>query len=40
MITTGGGMGGLPQINSPQELVVLLVIVGVLIWLGYRFFSN
>jgi hypothetical protein len=39
MVSAGGG-GGLPDINSPTEmLIVLLVLVGI-IWVGYKLFSD
>lgn len=40
MFTSGGGGLGLPRIDGPFELLIVLVIFGALIWLGSRFFST
>jgi hypothetical protein len=41
MFSAGGGGGfGLPRIDSPLELLIVLLVLGVLIWLGFRLFSN
>jgi len=36
----GGGGGGLPRIDGPVELMILLVVVGGIVWVGYRLFSD
>ena len=36
----GGGMGGLPQIDDPVQLVIVLLVLGLLLWLGFRAFTN
>jgi hypothetical protein len=40
MFSSGGGAGGLPNINSPTELVIVLVVLVGMIWLGFKFFSD
>jgi hypothetical protein len=40
MFTSGGGMGRLPQIDDPIQLVIALLVLGLLVWLGFRFFTN
>jgi hypothetical protein len=39
MVSAGGG-GGLPNINSPTEMLIVLVVLVGIIWLGYKFFSD
>jgi hypothetical protein len=39
MFTSGGG-GGLPNINSPTELAIVLVVLAGIVWLGFKFFSD
>jgi hypothetical protein len=36
----GGGMGGLPQIDDPVQAVIALLVLGLVVWLGFRFFSS
>jgi hypothetical protein len=36
----GGGMGRLPQIDDPIQLAIVLLVVGLLVWLGFRYFSS
>jgi hypothetical protein len=40
MFTSGGGGGGLPRVDGPVELLILLVVVGGILWIGYRLFSD
>jgi hypothetical protein len=40
MFSSGGGAGGLPSINNPTELVIVLVVLVGMIWLGFKFFSD
>jgi hypothetical protein len=40
MFTSGGGGGGLPNINSPVELAIVLVVLAGIVWLGFKFFSD
>lgn len=40
MFTSGGGGVGLPNIDSPFEALIVLVVFAVLIWVGSRFFST
>jgi hypothetical protein len=41
MVSAGGGGGfGLPNVDNPIELLVVLVIFAALIWLGFRIFSS
>ena len=39
MVSAGGG-GGLPNIDSPIELAIVLVVLAGLVWLGFKFFSD
>jgi hypothetical protein len=39
MVSTGGG-GGLPNIDSPIEVAIVLVVLAGLVWLGYKFFGD
>ena len=39
MVSSGGG-GGLPNINSPTELIIVLVVLIGIVWVGYKFFSD
>ena len=39
MVSAGGG-GGLPSFNSPFEIGVALVVLAVIVWVGYKFFSD
>jgi len=36
----GGGLGRMPQIDDPIQLAIVLLVLGFLIWLGFRFFTN
>jgi|SoiMethySBSTD1v2_1073268.scaffolds.fasta_scaffold1782060_2 hypothetical protein len=36
----GGGFGGLPRVSDPLEILILLLIMAVLVWLGFRFFGD
>ncbi len=40
MFTSGGGGFGMPNIDSPFELAIVLAVFGLLIWLGFKFFSD
>ena len=40
MFSSSGGGGGLPNINSPTELVIVLVVLIGIVWVGYKFFSD
>lgn len=39
MVSTGGG-GGLPNVDSPIELAIVLVVLGGIVWLGIKFFGD
>lgn len=39
MISTGGG-GNLPSLNSPAEYLIFILIIGVVIWLAFKFFGD
>ena len=40
MFSSAGGGGGLPNINSPTELIIVLVVLIGIVWVGYKFFSD
>ena len=41
MFSSGGGGGfGLPRVDDPLELLIVLVIFAALIWLALQFFST
>lgn len=40
MVSSGGGPGGLPNIDSPMEAAIVLVVLGVIVWLGFKFFAD
>ncbi len=40
MFTSGGGGFGLPRIDQPIEMLVVVLIVAGLVWLGFRFFGD
>lgn len=40
MVSTGGGGGGLPPINSPIEGLVLVVVVAAIVWVAFKMFSS
>ena len=39
MVSAGGG-GGLPNIDSPFEMGVALVVLAVIVWVGFKFFAD
>jgi len=39
MVSAGGG-GGLPSFDSPFEIGVALVVLAVIVWVGFKFFSD
>ena len=40
MVSTGGGGGGLPSFDSPFEIAIALVVLAVVVWVGFKFFSD
>jgi hypothetical protein len=40
MFTSGGGGGRLPNVDSPIELVIVLLVLAGIFWLGFKFFSD
>jgi hypothetical protein len=40
MFTSGGGGGSLPRVDSPMEMLILILIFAVIIWLVARFFNS
>ena len=40
MFRSGGGGFGLPRVDEPLEMLVVLVLFAGLVWLGYRFLSS
>ena len=41
MVSSGGGGGpSLPAMNSPLEMLIVVVICAILIWLAFRAFSG
>ncbi len=40
MFSSGGGGFSLPRIDDPLQLLIVLLVLGVLIWLGFRVFSD
>ena len=40
MVSTGGGGGGLPPINSPLEGLILVVVIAAIVWVAYKAFSS
>ena len=40
MFTSSGGGPSLPRLDQPMEMLVVVLIVAVLVWLGFRFFGD
>ena len=40
MFSSSGGGFSAPNIDSPLELLIVLLVFAFLIWLAFRFFSN
>jgi hypothetical protein len=40
MFSSAGGGPSLPSMNSPFEILVVLAVLAVIVWLGFRFFSD
>jgi hypothetical protein len=38
--SAGGGGFPLPRMDNPAEIVIVLVVLAILIWLGFRAFSD
>lgn len=40
MFTSGGGGFSLPNAGDPLQLLIVLLVLGAAIWLGFRLFDN
>jgi hypothetical protein len=40
MFSSAGGGPSLPNMNSPFEVLVVLAVIGVIFWVGYKFFAD
>jgi hypothetical protein len=40
MVSAGGGGGGLPNVDSPIEVAIVLVVLVVVAWLAFKFFGD
>ena len=40
MVSAGGGGPSLPAMNSPLEMLIIVVICAILIWLAFRAFNG
>jgi hypothetical protein len=40
MVSAGGGGGGLPNVDSPIEIAIVLVVLVVVAWLAFKFYGD